>query len=348
MPGSSSSTSPVLVPRIYGFDLLRIVTVWAILYFHVWQFSFFQDQITLPPEISSYHLLVDFVGVLFKYGGLLIVALSFFLIGFKAKSYHIQRFVILIVGVIGLQILSSESPMDPQSWEWDVYSYLVFSYIFVAVLSQNKLLRQALVFLSLILLSIPFELYGSRVYPSDGALQFAGWNLLPWLALPVLFHSLGILWREKKPDAFIPLAKWEWPVWAGFILIFLVVTPDYGVFPAGPGFEAYVFQQKPLMFWKHFSIFMFLMRLSLDPRVNGFLGKIKIMEWISNLKWNRRLGFCYLLQFVFMPLGPLLMEFWGNYPRLFEWLWLFIFVAVELFARAVLNSPWFFKKAKFR
>jgi hypothetical protein len=341
----SASKDLQAVPRIYGFDLIRIVTVMTILMFHVWQFSFYQDQISLPPEISNYHLLVDVVGVFFKYSGLFIVALSFFLIGFKAKSHHISRVFILVVGIIGLQILSSDNPADPESWNWDVYSYLVFSYFVVMLIPKKRSLRLGLVVLSIVILSIPYEVYGPFLKIPE-AVQFTGWNTVPWLALPVLFHSLGFIWREKVPEAFLKLHPLEGLVWVGLMVAFLVLSPDYGPAPAGPGFEGYIFKQKPMMFWQHFTIFTFLLRLSLDPRINNLLKKLKPMEWISSLRWNQRLGFCYLLQFAFLPLGPRLMPFWGDHPRLFDWLWFFIFVAVEAVARVVLDRKALFKKLK--
>ncbi|MBS1969156.1 MAG: hypothetical protein JSU04_02550 [Bdellovibrionales bacterium] len=337
------ASSVQLIKRIYGFDLLRIATVLAILYFHVWQFSFFEDVITLPPEISGYHNLTDWVGPVFKYGGLFIVALSFFLIGFKAKSHHISRFFILIIGVIGLQILSAEDPADPSTWNWDVYSYLVFSYIFVMLVTKNLYVRLSLMIASIAVLSIPYEVYAPLLKIPD-SVQFTGWNILPWLGLPVLFHSLGLLWREKVPGTFLKLQIYEWPIWIALIATFYFLSPDAGAFPAGPGFEAFVFKQKPLLFWLHMSAFTFLMRLSLDPRVNQLLSQAKPVEWVSSLRWNQRLGFCYLLQFVFLPLGPMMMSFWGEHPRAFDWLWLFIFIAVELVARVVLNSKVLFKR----
>lgn len=338
-----SATSSSKLQRIFGFDLLRIATVMAILYFHVWQFSFFEDVITLPAEISSYHNLTDWVGPVFKYGGLFIVALSFFLIGFKAKSHHISRFFILIIGIIGLQILSAEDPGDPSSWNWDVYSYLVFSYIVVMLTTKNLFARAGLIGLSVITLSIPYEVYAAFLRIPE-AVQFTGWNILPWLAVPVLYHSLGIIWREKVPEIFLKMPWWEAISWATLIGILFAVSPDAGVFPAGPGFEALVFKQKPLLFWFHFSVFTFLMRLSVEPRLNTVLAKLRPVEWISSLRWNQRLGFCYLLQFVFLPLGPQMMTFWGEHPRVFDWLWLFIFVAVEFIARIVLNSKVLFKR----
>jgi hypothetical protein len=340
---SMSASSSQQIKRIYGFDLLRIVTVLAILYFHTWQFSFFEDIITLPIEISSYHNLTDWVGPIFKYGGLFVVALSFFLIGLKVKSHHISRFIILIVGVIGIQILSSENPEDPSSWNWDVYSYLVFSYVVVMLLTKNFYVRLSLIVVSIVLLSIPYEVYGPFLRIPE-AVQFTGWNIMPWLALPVLYHSLGLLWREKVPGTFLKLHLLEWPVYLGLIGILLFISPDAGAFPAGPGFESFIFKQKPLLFWFHFSVFTFLMRLSLDPRFNSLLDKIKPVGWISSLRWNQRLGFCYLFQFVFLPLGPMLMTFWGDHPRLFDWLWLFVFIAVEATARVVLNSKVLFKR----
>lgn len=336
-------SSPQQKNRIFGFDLLRIATVLAILYFHVWQFSFYEDVITLPSEISSYHHLTDWVGPVFKYGGLFIVGLSFFLIGFKAKSHHISRFFILVIGIIGLQILSSEDPADPSSWNWDVYSYLVFSYIVVMLTTMNLRVRAGLMILSVVTLSIPYEIYEPFLKIPD-AVQFTGWNVFPWLAVPVLFHSAGLFWRVKVPGTFLAMPWWEVVIWFVLIAVLFVLSPDAGVFPAGPGFEAFVFKQKPLLFWFHFSTFIFLMRLSLEPRFNAVLGKIRPVQWISSLRWNQRLGFCYLLQFVFLPLGPQMMTFWGEHPRAFDWLWLFIFLAVEIIARMVLNSKVLFKR----
>ncbi len=320
--------------RIYGFDILRIATVMAILYFHVWQFTFFQDVISLPSEISNYHNLTGWVGDLFKYGGLFIVALSFFLIGLKDKPQHKMRFFVLIAGLVTLQISTSDNPADPTTWDWDVYSYLLFSYVLVLALPKKAMVRWPLVVASFAFLCIPYDQYEALLKIPD-TVQFSGWNLMPWLALPVLFHSAGVLWSEKNPGSFTSILKWEWPLWVALIALLFVITPDYGPFPAGPGFEAYVFKLKPLMFWKHFIAFMFLMRLSLDPAINRVLAKIKGMDWFSNLAWNKHLGVCYFMHLAFLPMGQHLMEFWGNYPGTFDWLWLFIFVAVEFIVRAM-------------
>ncbi|WP_413292034.1 hypothetical protein ACLSU7_11495 [Bdellovibrio sp. HCB185ZH] len=320
--------------RIYGFDILRIATVMAILYFHVWQYTFFQDVISLPPEISNYHNLTGWVGDVFKYGGLFIVALSFFLIGLKARSQHKMRFFVLIAGLIGLQVSTADNPMDPTTWDWDVYSYLVLSYILVLALPRKAILRWPFVAASIALLCIPYEQYAPLLNIPE-AIQFSGWNLMPWLALPVLFHSAGVLWSQKTPGFFQAMHKWEWPVWVALIALLFVITPDYGPFPAGPGFEGYVFKQKPLMFWKHFIVFAFLMRLSLDPVINSALARIKGMSQFSNLAWNKHLGVSYFMHLALLPMGQHLMEFWGHFPGTFDWLWLFIFISVEIIVRAM-------------
>ncbi|WP_413585931.1 hypothetical protein [Bdellovibrio sp. HCB274] len=320
--------------RIYGFDLLRIATMMAILYFHVWQFSFFQDVISLPPEISNYHNLTGWVGDTFKYGGLFIVALSFFLIGLKTRAKQSMRFFVLIFGLITLSISTATEPMNPSTWDWDVYSYLIFSLLLVISLPRNAVLRWALILASLVLLSVPFANYESFLKIQD-SVQFTGWNLMPWLALPVLFHSIAVIWSQRFSVTVQKRKNWEWAAWIGTIVLLFVVTPDYGPFPAGPGFEAYVFKQKPLMFWKHFAVFMFLMRLSLDPRINAAIGKVKGMQWFSNLAWNKHFGVAYFMHLAFLPMGLHYMDFWGHYPRAFEWLWLFIFVAVEVIVRSI-------------
>ncbi|MEK2689515.1 hypothetical protein [Bdellovibrio sp. GT3] len=320
--------------RIYGFDLLRIATMMAILYFHVWQFTFYQDVISLPPEISNYHNLTGWVGDTFKYGGLFIVALSFFLIGLKVRAKQSMRFFVLIFGLITLSVSNAPAPMDPSTWDWDVYSYLIFALLLVLALPRNLILRTALSMASILILSIPFEWYEGMLQIKD-AVQFSGWNLMPWLAVPVLFHSLAVIWSQKFKDNVKAVKNWEWAVWISAIVLLFVITPDYGPFPAGPGFEAYVFKQKPLMFWKHFVVFLFLMRVSLDPRINSALGNIKGMSWFSNLAWNKHFGVAYFMHLAFLPMGLHFMDFWGHYPRAFEWLWLFIFVAVEVVVRSI-------------
>jgi hypothetical protein len=233
-----------------------------------------------------------------------------------------------------LQISTSDNPADPTTWGWDVYSYLLLSYIAVLVLPKKSFVRWPLAVASAAVLCIPYEQYAAFLKIPD-AVQFSGWNLMPWLGLPILFHSAGVLWSQKNPDFFKAMRKWEWPVWITLIALICAITPDYGPFPAGPGFEAYVFKIKPLMFWKHFLVFSFLMRLSLDPMINATLAKMKGMNWLSNLAWNKHLGVAYFMHLAFLPMGQHLMEFWGNYPGTFDWLWLFIFVSVELIVRAM-------------
>ncbi|WP_413559287.1 hypothetical protein [Bdellovibrio sp. HCB209] len=320
--------------RVHGFDILRIATVMAILYFHVWQYTFYQDVISIPPEVSNYHNLTGWVGDMFKYGGLFIVALSYFLIGLKKHSNHSLRIFVLLAGIWSLQIITSDEPMNPSSWDWDVYSYLIITYLLVLALPKAKWIRAPLAIISALILCIPFDLYESvlKIQPS---VQFSGWGLMPWTFLAILFHSVGVLWRQSFPDLFSAIRKWEWPLWIIPIVILFIVTPDYGPFPAGPGFESYVFKIKPLMFWKHFLVFTFLMRLSLDGRVNTLLAKIKGMDLLGKIEWNKHLGVSYFMHLAFLPLGQHWMDVWASYPILFDWFWLFIFVSVHFIVMAM-------------
>jgi hypothetical protein len=334
-------------PRIFLLDIVRITAAAVILFFHFWQFTYYKDIIHFSNDESIQFLLVEFFSFFGPYFGLLIVAISFFLMGIIESQKGLFRLFVLFIGVVILQVIYAEDPTNPMTWSWDVYSFLIGSLIWIWILPEFKVIRIPTILLSLIALAMPWSFYQNWAASFDpeiasflfgvGEMKFSGWSFLPWIAVPSLFHSLGVLLRERwqNQSSNLEISWFELFIWFIFFLAIFSQYNSYYPMPVGPGFASFVFQNKPDLLWSHFAVFSFLMRLAIDPRFNNWLAQKKWVQWISSTMWARRFGLTYLMQFYFIPFGWTNEYFWNQHPRLFDLLWIGALIGCELLARLI-------------
>lgn len=330
--------------RIFGFDFIRAISMLAIIQFHANEAVFWTDQHPLTSDLSLYGPL-EFYGRSFSYSGFTIIALSFFLIGRSTLRNFLPLIGFLALGVFTLAAFQHDPPFQGFYWEWDIYWYLLAAVCLIQILSRMPRLSIALipVWLSFTLFPVWNWLHFNHRFlqeiligrcPPEG---IGSWPLLPWIAWPLLFYSLGLWFRES--DAFKKaLSSWqrrEILIWAPLLLLSL---PQWGAFyetPIGPGFYCHTLRQPPVIFWSHFIWVLFFMRLSLVRGVNKRLSESSLFRFISGLMWSRAFGLCYLLHLVLLGFGILARPVFLEVPFSFDLYWLSLFPATELLARAI-------------
>ena len=247
-----------------------------------------------------------------------------------------------------LQIASAPAPLDPHTWAWDVYSFLLASLLVCRLLDRAFRARRWLIPVLLAPMFISdgiWQALATQFAPDSSFVQFLighphgefdGWNLVPWLGLPTALFLMG---REngerwlRSPEK-LRVSRNEVLLWGvTLIALFWQYDPRYPV-PLGPSFDAFVFHLEPLYFWPQFSVFLFLLRLGLDSRVNQWLAQTPVVSplsrGVSHLAWCRHFGWCYLVQILlFLSVGQDIYN-WNQNPEAFNFLWLGVFLAAEV------------------
>ncbi|MBX3041266.1 MAG: hypothetical protein KF789_11225, partial [Bdellovibrionaceae bacterium] len=146
--------------RLYGFDLIRILSMIAILVLHTNEAVFWTDKHPLPTDISVYRLVLAFAQII-TYSGFTVIALSFLLLG-RGRTLGLGKFILLLLfGLLTLAWFESDPPFSGFYWEWDIYAFLLCSSVAVFLLARVPFLHRWLIPVFFAILWIPF------------------WNLIP-------------------------------------------------------------------------------------------------------------------------------------------------------------------------
>lgn len=358
MEGSIPSEKSTVIS---GWDWIRLFTVLSIAFFHAWQLIFYKDITTFTKQQPIYYFLADGLKHIGIYSGVMILAQSFLMFGFNdtkmfsepLTSFSIRaRWVLLVLGVLILQILTVSDPVNPSTWTWDIYSFLILAFLLCRLLRKAKpLLRRILIGISIVPLLLPDSFWLDSFigyFPNSsfnlflighGNGEFFGWNLLPWIFVPVVFYLSGIELGAKfrKSETSFNLWLLEMVAWPICFLLLFMRYQSYDPVPVGPSFDAFIFHHKPLLFWQHFSVFIFLLRLSVITKVNLFLKQAPLIgaltKQISKLAWCRHFGWTYLIQLtIYLSVGMDVYN-WNSHPRQFDYLWLVVLLTAEVCVR---------------
>ncbi len=317
--------------RILGFDILRIVSMVAILSFHSNETVFYTD---IPPVKDGFFFpLLYVIAPMIGFSGFTVAALSSFLYAIREPAARVwyRLFALLTGGIAVLAWLAGE---DRQAFvfEWDIYSYLLVTLAAIFAVRKSPMAIRTLGVVGFLLLLIPvWDLWPVSVSENRLWIQAlvgdcrikggGGWPVLPWSGLMWMFYAVGREWVLNTPLR----ERLQRKVGRGEILITVTVLaasiPFVGAFlvtPWGPGFGCFVFRQSPLIFWGHFIWVLLLMRISLVAGVNEWLAQKRWARWISSLEWSRHFGRCYLLHLLFLGLGSGFASAYLEHPWLFD------------------------------
>ena len=196
---------------------------------------------------------------------------------------------------------------------WDVYPLILFS---IGICLFCRLISDKLVYLmSLIgfcMMWIPFWEYRSKVLPMSEPLQnilgFVDcnlkeadeWPILPWAGICWLSYGIGLkvgqIW--KKNPAMLKISALEITGWVSLLAL---STNNYGAMyrvSLGNEFSCAMYRFPPIVFWSHFIWPLFLLRLSLDVRVQHYLSRLSISQAISSLTMSRNFWLSYFVNYV--------------------------------------------------
>jgi hypothetical protein len=338
--------------RLIALDLLRFFSYWAIVVFQAVLFYFYTPEMPFL-DISPILKFFDHYARTLAFSGFTIVLLSSFLITLSRElSFHRAR----LFGAIALGWFVLSLFMNDGAWlSWDVYSLYFAGLALYMVLKRGHLFLGALGF---VLLWIPFWTFDSwRRFLSVDAQHVFGlapcigreiteWPILPWIGLVWVGGCLGTLARQWKAS---DKGQMRWPeglVWSGLLL---ASVPQWGAYfhiRIGPYFSCDAFRQTPLVFWSHMIVPLLIMRLAFDTRVQRFLARQSLVQFISGLTISRHFWLAYIVQYVYVLLLIMVLQSmkaaWPGWYLEFEvaiceFIGLTLIVQNELLARGALR-----------
>ncbi|UYL10473.1 hypothetical protein B9G69_007770 [Bdellovibrio sp. SKB1291214] len=333
--------------RFYALDLLRTCAIIVVSFYHMWESSFGENKMIFKATESVFGLLTPFFLDYWGYSGLILALVSFFLIGYSATKFNWRRYLLVFIGLVGM-IIHDQAGFDVQTWNWNLYAYLLFSLLFVQILPKNRNILFSVSLICLVSLLIPIEQYQTlKPHLSSSLAQIMigdldidttiGWGLLPWLAIPTLGFCIGRLLRSMPQDSWVFKGfKFEIPALltlATMLIVAFPFNPDISI--STTGFYYYVFSGSLWFFWSRFLVVFIWIRLACKNSVNEYLSKFKWVRWISDLAWNKYFGLCYFIQLLIVPLAAEWSQTFRTQPLLMDITWLGILIGTELIARSL-------------
>lgn len=326
---------PTTVPhfrRFHGFDLIRLLSMMAIVTFHSNETVFFTDA--SPMVNGTIYPWLQAVAKHLVFSGFTVVALSSFLYAVReppAQTWY-RLFALLTGGIFVLAWLAGDAGAFSFFFEWDVYGYLLVTLATLFAIRKSRALVRVFGVVGFGLLWIPiWNLIPVSV--SEDRFWFralvgvcdtkggGGWPLLPWSGLMWMFYALGREWilnERRRADFEAGIGRAEGVVWLLILGISIPFLGGYATMPWGGGFGCYVYRKPPLVFWGHFIWVVALMRVSVVTGVNDALSRLTAVKWISRLEWSRHFGRCYLLHLIFLGVGSAFASFYVEHPWAFD------------------------------
>lgn len=302
--------------RYYGIDILRLIWLLAIIYFHCLENFFYSNEMALEPGFSfSYY--ASFLVRCLVFSGFAIVTLSSFLLGWIKMGFRkwCTLMGILALGALFLSWLQG-TETQPFFFQWDIYNFHFASFALIAVLQIRMRLLYSVTLLLLPLLVFPiwqwdylFDFNASLkdILLGDCSINegYGSWPLFPWLAIPLAMYSAA-KWIQSHPNVkkrFHAPEKQELWIWGALLLASLPWLGGYYWTPIGPDFSCYVHRRPPIEFWSQWLWVLFLMRISFIEKVNEVLKPNKTIQFLSSLQWSKNMGLAYALHFIFLNIG---------------------------------------------
>lgn len=308
-------TTPTPAHRFYGLDVLRLVWLFAIIYFHTLE-NFFYDNTYVLALGSSLFSFFQYPVRALVFSGFAIVTLSSFLLGWidMSRKKWISLMGVLALGALFLSWLEGD---EAQTFyiQWDIYYFHFASFGLIALLQLRRELLYTVTILFLPLLFFPVwnwdHLLDSTAWLKDLLLGDCtregqgSWPLIPWLAIPLAMYSLAkyIQSHPNLKNKIHTLEKKETLIWAVLLITAIPWLGGYFHTPIGSKFSCYVHRRPPIEFWSQWLYVLFAMRISLLKSVNTYLHQKTIITHISKLQWSKNMGLAYALHFIFLNIG---------------------------------------------
>lgn len=302
MPASSS---PNPTERLYGLDLVRFVSFYAIVVFHL-SYTLWGMRGHLDVPVQNWSTApFEFYARALSFSGFSIIFISFFLFGLKPGVS--RKWSWLWIALLIFLAVWNFTTEPITEYYWDIYPFLLAVFALISAARFVRLPPIALAVLGLVLTSIPFwQLQDYFALPRawkiilfghcEGLVGAADWPLLPWVGYPLLAFAAGGMARTHRAE----LAQWgllERGIWALALLVSLYWLGDYYPTQLGGGYACYAFRRPIPVFWAHQIWILFAVRISLLSGINGRLAKNAGVRWISRRTVNRMFFLAYFIHY---------------------------------------------------
>ncbi len=342
--------------RYFGIDLMRFISMMAIVMMHSHGIVFFTDTIYFSYDQSVFLWLSPF-GRFFSISGFTIVATTSFLYGRKSLGKMKRGLMWLLLAGIFLLFLfyGRANAHEGFFFEWDVYHLILVGFLAVRAAKPRPKILYALGIVGFSLLWVPFwrvqnhwdvsswlkEILIGCCYPHGE--HVANWPIFPWVGLIWFPYVLGH-WVKNHRESFWPFGRGEWIGWGVLLLISIPNLGAYYHTPIGDNFPCHMFRQPVWVFWSHFIWILFGIRSSLTPGFQRSLESSAIARFISKLNWSRRFGLSYFIQlYLLLIIGFPFRDELQSHPVWFDVYWLSVIPVTEFLSRL---SLFVFKKYK--
>ncbi len=324
--------------RWYGIDLIRSFFMLLIINWHAHE-AVFPDDSILFNGADSWSAKLEVYSHYFSFGGQVLILIFALLLGIKNSNLK-KIFVFLLISVFVLALCEGRPFGEQIYYEWDIYSLLTFSVLFLWFCQSFKIPNWILGVFGFIVLVIPWW----NIFPkSDGFFNAAlvgtcppegtgAWPILPWAGLFLTFFSLGSFIRRKL--FWFKIFTWREGLLWFFILALSI--PHTGAYQASSATQKYycdVLRQPIHVLASQLSWILFLLRLSFLEKINSWLAQQKGILTFSALRWNSSFGLCYLLQFIFLAIASRYAGLFLKHPHVFDAMIPTVILATELAAR---------------
>lgn len=339
--------------RFYGLDLIRLMSFVAIAFFHISLIHYYELDVPLS-DVSIIAAGIEVYSRLLSFSGFTIVLLTSFLTAYSNASFkaRLRLYSVLLVAWV---ILSSLMNTDYDSvLAWDIYPLFIVGIITAAIAAQmRRFLINILGVIGLGMLWVPFWEYAGQLTLNSTlanvfgfancSTEIAEWPLLPWIGLVWLGFSLGNemkLVMQSGSTRRLVIPKLEFAVMVSVLMISLLNWGPFYHIQLGDRFSCDAYRMPPLIFWSHLIWPLYLMRISVDPRVNRWLSKFSLMRWVSGLAISRKFWAAYILNYLLTHVLSHLADKTGvtgsRYePELITWFALIFLPLTELATRGV-------------
>ncbi len=342
--------------RWHGFDLLRLVSFFAIITFHSSLFYFYSPSIEFA-NFSPIIRAVDTTCRVFAFSGFTIVFMSSLLLGFSryAKAKRERIILVLLFGWIYLSMLMN----DDFFLVWDVYTLFMCAMLLIMWMERaGPRWVPAAGALGFVLLWLPIWKWPGLFSWVPDSLKYAvgvascegreinEWPALPWIGLIWMGYATGtylVKLRDTQQFSKLQLKRPESLVW---IILLALSIPQWGAYfrvRLGEYFACDAYRQEPYVFWSHFIWVLAFLRLSVDPRVQSWLTKKSWVWTISNLAISRKFWLAYAVHYIYGNLISLILEKMGTHiPGFYENYELLIveFLSVTLILQNEILTRW--------
>lgn len=301
--------------RWHGLDLIRLLSFSVILTFQT-GLIYFWEPTYVYAQYSQIQHWAEIICRSFAFSGFSIVFLSAFLLGYAHARPGSERrttafFVVLLFGWVYLSYLVNSGFFIV----WDVFGLFLLAMVLLTILKRRGpiWIRVAAIG-GFVLLWIPVWQFSSAfahwpalwreivgVAACEGK-AISEWPLLPWAGLVSFGYGLGceLEWRvQKHGRQSLPLTWPEALVWLAILGLSIPQWGPYFRVRLGAYFSCDAYRQPPLVFWSHFIWVLAALRLSVEPRVHGWLAQQRWAQSVSSLAISRKFWLAYALHYFY-------------------------------------------------